>query len=425
MTFLRYDFLLRMLRASGYSINHVENVTDVGHLTSDADEGEDKLEKGARREGITAWEVAKRYTEEFIVGMQTLHIIPPTHLTKATDHIAEQIDLVRRLEGKGYTYRISDGIYFDTSKFKTYGHLARLDLKKLQAGARVEFNPEKRNHSDFALWKFSPENTHRDMEWESPWGRGFPGWHIECSAMAMKYLGDTIDIHAGGIDHIPVHHTNEIAQSEAASGKPFARYWLHANHLLSQGQKIAKSAGNGYTLADIAAHSFSPLDLRMLALQSHYRTQADFNWSNLAAAHSRLASLQAMADLRWQLPDTAVSPIDLNLSAQVILGELQNDLGTPQALARLSEIETQLEKTPPAQTQRQEFITFLQFLDELLGLELSIRSDITPAQKELIGKRAEARAQKDFAKADELRKLLTDQKIGVQDTNNGAIWYRL
>lgn len=424
MTFLRYDFLVRMLRASGYEVMHVENITDVGHLVSDADEGEDKLEKGARREGTTAWEVAKRYTQEFIAGMQALNITMPTKLTKATDHIAEQIDLVRRLEGKGYTYRISDGIYFDTSKFKDYGKLAQLDVEKLQAGARIEMNPEKRHHSDFALWKFSPSNAHRDMEWDSPWGRGFPGWHLECSAMAMKYLGETIDIHAGGIDHIPVHHVNEIAQSEAATGKQFARYWVHANHLMSEGQKIAKSAGNGYTLADIAERGYIPLDLRMLALQSHYRTQADFTWKSLKAAHNRLQGLEAMADLRWQLRDEAAADIDWDAAARDILSELQNDLNTPQALAKLNETASILEATPPAKSQKQAFMAFLLYIDELLGLNLSDRQDITSEQKALITKRETARLQKDFAKADEFRQLLLDQKIGIRDTSDGPIWYK-
>ena len=249
--YIYWDVLVRTLTANDYTVERVMNITDVGHLTSDADEGEDKLEKGARREGKTAWQVAEFYAEDFMEGMNNLGLLLPTHLTKATEFIPQQLELVRILKEKGYTYQISDGIYFDTSKFTTYADFAKLDIAAQKAGARVTFNDEKRNASDFALWKFTPVNEKRDMEWATPDDlvdgepkNGFPGWHLECSAMAMSILGPTIDIHTGGIDHIPVHHTNEIAQSESASGKPFAKYWLHNNHLKVEGTKISKSLGN-------------------------------------------------------------------------------------------------------------------------------------------------------------------------------------
>ena len=241
-SFLYWDILVRTLIANGYNVERVMNITDVGHLVSDADDGEDKLEKGAAREGKTAWEIAEFYAEDFVHGMEALGLIAPEHLVKATDYIPEQLELVRALKDKGYTYQTTDGIYFDTAKFPNYAKFAHLDLAAQKAGARVEANDEKRQAWDFALWKFTPAGQKRDMEWETPADllelpaddtpvMGFPGWHLECSAMAMNILGDTIDIHTGGIDHIPVHHTNEIAQSEAASGKRFANYWLHNNHL--------------------------------------------------------------------------------------------------------------------------------------------------------------------------------------------------
>jgi cysteinyl-tRNA synthetase len=426
-TYIRWDVLVRTLRASGYSVNWVMNITDVGHLVSDADEGEDKLEKGARREGKTAWEVAEFYTQDFIEGMEALDIEPPTHLVKATDHIKEQIELVKRLEAKGFTYVIDDGVYFDTSKLSDYGKLARLDIHGLQAGARVEYNQQKRHITDFALWKFSPPGVKRDMEWDSPWGKGFPGWHIECSAMAMKYVGDTVDIHAGGIDFIPVHHTNEIAQSEGATGKPLANIWLHGHFITVNGVKLSKSLGNSYTLHDISAHSYEPLALRLLFLQSHYRSEADFTWESLDAATNRLKSLRAMADLRWQTL-TAKEPsntTDLAKSKNEMLTALQDDLNTPQVLAILSNVEQQLATWLVTAEQKTAFIDFLQFVDDTLGLNLMGSSDIAGEQKALISKRETAREAKDFAKADHLRRELENQGVGLRDTAHGPVWHRL
>ena len=245
--YIYWDILVRTLEANNYKVTRTMNITDVGHLVSDEDDGEDKLEKGARREGKTAWQVADYYTDSFIKGMISLNLIKPTNLSRATDFIDQQIAIINNLSSKGFTYETSDGIYFDTSKFPKYSDFAHLNLDELKAGARVHFNPEKRNISDFALWKWSPENTKRDMEWDYLGKKGFPGWHLECSAIALNTLGDSIDIHTGGIDHIPVHHTDEIAQSECYTGKTFANYWLHCNHLTVEGKKISKSLGNGYT----------------------------------------------------------------------------------------------------------------------------------------------------------------------------------
>ncbi|HVI69179.1 MAG TPA: cysteine--tRNA ligase, partial [Magnetospirillaceae bacterium] len=331
--YVRWDTLVRVLQEQGYAVNWVMNITDVGHLTSDADEGDDKLEKGARREGKSAWDIAQFYMDDFVAGLKALNILEPTHTIRATDHIAEQIALVERLEKKGVTYIIDDGVYFDTSKSPHYGALAQLDVKNLKAGARVTVNAQKRHPTDFALWKFTPAGQRRDMEWDSPWGKGFPGWHIECSAMALKYLGDTLDIHTGGIDHLPVHHVNEIAQSETATGKQFARVWLHNNHIMVDGAKISKSLGNGVLLHQLAVQGFDALDVRMLLLQSHYRTQANFTIGGLEAARHRRQSLQAFADLRFQTFDGGeVDSLAILETKRVIKQELQNDLQTPEVL---------------------------------------------------------------------------------------------
>ena len=423
--YVRWDTLVRVLHESDYAVDWVMNITDVGHLVSDADEGEDKLEKGAKREGKSAWDVAKFYMDDFLEGLKALNIQTPTHVVRATDHIAEQIALIRTLEDKGYTYVIDDGVYFDTAKFPDYGYLARLDLKGLQAGARVEVNPQKRNQTDFALWKFTPSGQKRDMEWDSPWGAGFPGWHIECSAMSMKYLGDTLDIHTGGVDHIPVHHVNEIAQSEAATGKQFAKYWLHNNHILVEDAKIAKSAGNGVLLHDLVKQGFDPLDLRLLLLQSHYRTQSNFNIGGLQAARQRRLNLQAFADLRFQLMDggTLDAPSFIE-TRRVVLEELQRDMHTPEALAALSDITESAETSLIAPEAGKAFEHFLEFLDRAFGLKLLASHDITAEQKKLIAEREASRSQKDFAASDKLRDQLADQGIALRDTPLGTVWNR-
>ncbi len=423
--YVRWDTLVRALRESGYAVDWVMNITDVGHLVSDADEGEDKLEKGARREGKTAWDVAAFYMDDFMMGLKALNTLPPTHVVRATDHIAEQVELVKVLERKGYTYIIDDGVYFDTSKFTGYGALARLDIKNLQAGARVELNAQKRNPTDFALWKFTPAGQKRDMEWDSPWGAGFPGWHIECSAMAMRYLGATLDIHTGGIDHIPVHHINEIAQSEAATGKQFAHYWLHCNHLMVEGSKISKSLGNGILLHALDKQGFSGLDVRMLLLQSHYRTQANFTMNGLAAARQRRLSLQAFADLRFQLVDGGeLNESSLVQTQRVILEELQEDLHTPEALAALSDVATAALTGLVDVSAKQAFDDFLAFLDRTLGLNLTASHDISDTQQKLIAVRDQARAEKDFARADEARDTLAADHIELRDTPLGTVWNR-
>lgn len=425
-TFVRYDLLVRTLAAGGLQPKWVMNITDVGHLTSDADEGEDKLEKGARREGKSAWDVAKFYGDYFVEGLDRLHITTPTYLPKATDHIAEQIELVQKLEEKGFTYTITDGVYYDTSKFSRYADFARLDLDEQQAGARVEQNPEKRNQTDFALWKFTPADQKRDMEWDSPWGKGFPGWHLECSAMSMKYLGETMDVHAGGIDHVPVHHTNEIAQSEAITGKPVSRLWMHTNHIMVNGDKISKSLGNGITLEDIEAKGFTLAAFRLHVLESHYRSQSKFSWESLEAAQNRLRDYQALADLRFQPITTdqyELSELDYAQYQQDILGLLQDDLNTPEVLRIVSLIANERHDSIH-KDELADFEAFVQFLDDTLGLGLLASQDITAGQKELVAQRQTARDTKDWAKSDEIRDELGKDGIIVRDTPHGPIWYR-
>jgi len=438
VAYVRWDTLVRMLKCSDYTVTRVMNITDVGHLTDDADDGEDKMEKGARREGKTAWDIARLYTEDFMQGMTTLNLLPPEHITKATEHIDIQLDLVRRLKAKGYTYQIGDGIYFDTAKFPAYADFAQLNLDELKAGARVQVNHEKRNASDFALWKFTPAGQKRDMEWETPADivddgiarKGFPGWHLECSAMAMHYLGDTMDIHTGGIDHIPVHHTNEIAQSTAATDKPFAHFWLHNAHLLSKGTKISKSLNNGFTLEDIAEKGFSAMDFRMFVLQSHYRTESNFTWENVAAARARLQRWREVASLRWQTDKAGTDGDELkktfSAAKTTILASLQDDMDTPTALRTIDQLfGTRENKKLPLDAQ-QTFTDTITFIDDLLGLRLiDSTPDISDAHKSTIAERETARTNKEWQRSDALRDELHSAGIGLNDTPGGSLWYWL
>jgi cysteinyl-tRNA synthetase len=423
--YLRWDTLVRTIKASSYDLTWVMNITDVGHLVSDADEGEDKLEKGARREGKNAWDIAQFYGDYFVEGMKRLHMMLPDYLPRATEHITEQIELIQKLEEKGFTYVIDDGVYYDTAKFPRYADFARLDLEELQSGARIEHNNQKRNVSDFALWKFSPKDSKRDMEWESPWGLGFPGWHIECSAMSMKYLGETLDIHAGGIDHIPVHHTNEIAQSEAVTGKPFANIWLHSNHITVNGDKVSKSLGNGITLEDIEAKGMPLAALRLHVLESHYRSQSKFSWDSLTAAQNRLQGLYDVAVLRWQRVATDRNNSSyLHEQSDAMLAAMQDDLNSPKALALLSAVQNRLENDLVAASEWEAFEHLLTQLDSLFGLGLMDQPDIAAEHKQLIADRSAARDAKDWPTSDRIRDQLAAAGITIRDTSQGPIWSR-
>jgi cysteinyl-tRNA synthetase len=409
-TFIFEDLLVKSLRHFGYPVERVMNITDVGHLTSDADEGEDKLELGAKRENSTAWEVAQKYTERFLQDLTVLQIETPHSLIKATDTISDQINLIKVLEEKGFTYLTSDGVYFDSSKVPDYGKLAQLDIQGLEAGARVAMG-EKRQPTDFALWKFSPINTHRDMEWDSPWGKGFPGWHLECSAIIQKAFGGTIDIHCGGVDHIPVHHTNEIAQSESAYNRSLAHYWCHAEFLLVDGGKMAKSLGNLYTLADLQQADIDPLAFKLFVYAASYRSKLNFSWDAVTAAHHTLHRLRRAYHDPGKGESEAIEPFQEEFTAA-----LADDLNTAQALA----VVWKTLDAPLTQAARQ---NFLDEVDTIFGLNLAEtpQSLVIPDHvNELLEQRKKARAEKDWATADALRQQIEDAGFGVSDTPEGT-----
>ncbi|UPT73455.1 MAG: cysteine--tRNA ligase [Elusimicrobiota bacterium] len=410
-TYIFEDLLVRTLKLLGYAPKRVLNITDVGHLTSQGDEGEDKMEVGAAREGKTAWDVAKFYTDAFLADWKKLGLLDADEMPRATGYIKEQIAMVAELDKKGFVYKTSDGLYFDTSKFPRYGEMMTKEhLEGLKSGARVEANPEKRHNTDFALWKFSPAGAKRQMEWDSPWGKGFPGWHIECSAMARKILGDSIDIHCGGIDHVPVHHTNEIAQSEGATGKPFSRFWLHGEFLLMNNAKMAKSAGGFVKLADLEEKGFSPLDYKYMCYTAHYRKQLDFTWESLESAKTARRRLR---DAAQALP--AATKADAAASAR-LREALADDLNAPGALAAVWDA---LKSSCEPGAKRA-------FLDEAesalaLGLFAAETEAAVPAEvAALVASRAEAKAKKDFAESDRIRKRIEDMGWLVKDGKDGS-----
>ena len=410
-TFLFEDTLKRVLRFNGYRVRHVMNITDVGHLTSDADTGEDKMEKGARRTGRTAWEIAALYTRAFEEDLATLHIEPPDVLPRATAHVAEQIAFIVDLERDGFAYRTEDGIYFDTSRQPDYGFLARLDKAGLEAGKRVDVG-DKRNATDFALWKFSPAGSTRQMEWDSPWGKGFPGWHIECSAMAQKYLGDFFDIHCGGEDHIPVHHTNEIAQTEARAGTRLANFWMHGYFLLANDAKMAKSAGGFLRLATLVERGNDPLAFRYLCLTGHYRTQLNFTFDALDAAATGLTRMRTGFHALSAGADAVPDPEAL----AEFTSRVNDDLNTPRALAVAWEV---LRGTLPDPIKRATLARF----DDVFGLRLSDwqppQQAIPPEIEALAQARLAARKAKNWAEADRLRGALHAAGWAMEDRVDG------
>lgn len=404
------DVLKRVLLFNGYRVNHVMNITDVGHLTSDADVGEDKMEKGAAREGKTAWEIAEFYTLKFIENLRDLNILEADVLCRATDHIKEQIILVEKLIAKGVTYTTSDGIYFDTTKIDDYGKLANLKKQKLKAGARIEMG-EKKNPHDFALWKFTPPGEKRQMQWEAFGHQGFPGWHIECSAMSMKYLGEQFDIHCGGIDHIPVHHTNEIVQSETATDiKPWVKYWLHNEFLQIDGGKMAKSLGNIYTLQDIKDKGLNPLSLRYFMLGAHYKTKLNFTWEALVAAEHALNNIYSVVR-EWDEPKVGCAELEKKFTEAV-----NDDLNTPVALSVVWDL---IKSDYPNSAKAETILKF----DEILGLNiknyLGKKIEIPLEIKKLMDERAQARENKDWKKSDELRDKIKQLGFTIDDTAEG------
>lgn len=421
-TYINSDVLIRTLRWLGFTVKSVMNITDVGHLTSNADEGEDKMEKKAKTENKNILEIAKFYTDDFWQMEQELNIIRPDVVTPATQYIEAMIELVKKLEQKGFTYQTNDGVYFDTSKLKDYGKLARLDIAGLREGWRVE-KREKKNPTDFALWKFSPSissgQARRQSEWPNPWAppgvrgkvNGFPGWHIECSAMSMKHLGESLDIHTGGVDHIPVHHTNEIAQSEAVTGKQFVKYWFHSGFLMVEGEKMSKSLGNFIRLQDLIDQGYESMSLRYLFLTSHYRTKINFTFKALDGAAEAYKKLKALTG-GWR--DQAGQP-DEQFN-QKFRTAVENDLNLPQALAVVWE----MAKSNIPSRDKLELITDW---DQVLGLDL-MKTETKKIPEEiiqLIKQREELRKAKKWEEADEIRKEIEAKGLKVLDTNRGTL----
>jgi cysteinyl-tRNA synthetase len=408
-TYIFEDILRRVLLFNGFEVRHVMNITDVGHLTSDADTGEDRMEKGSRRTGLTAWEIAELYTEEFKKDLDRLHILEPTIWSKATDHIQEQIDTIRCIEEKGFTYRTSDGIYFDTSKLPDYGYMARLDIEGLQAGVRIEMG-EKRHPTDFALWKFSTPGQNRQMEWDSPWGVGFPGWHIECSAMSAKYLGPYFDIHCGGEDHISVHHTNEIAQTEACYGTRLANFWLHGYFLQIDEARMGKSVGNFLRLQTLIDRGYDPLAYRFFCLSALYRAKLNFTFEGLDGAATSLDRLRA-AVYEWGEP----GEVDDGY-VQSFMDQVNDDLNMPRALA----LTWELVKSDLAAPVKKATVAVF---DRVFGLGLvdwkPVEEAIPAEILTLVQQRQQARQEKRWKDADALRDQVTQVGFEIEDTPQG------
>jgi cysteinyl-tRNA synthetase len=409
-TYIFEDFLRRVLDWNHYPVKHIMNITDVGHLVSDANEGEDKMEKGSARTGKSAWEIAEFYTDAFQKDMERLNILPPTIWCRATDHIKEQIDAIVCIEEKGFTYRTSDGIYFDTAKMPDYGYLGRLDIEGLQAGMRIDMR-EKHNPTDFVLWKFSPKDKQRQMEWESPWGKGFPGWHIECSAMSAKYLGTFFDIHCGGEDHITVHHPNEIAQNEACYGTHLANFWMHGYFLQLGDEKMAKSDGGFIRLDTLIERGYDPLIYRFFCLGALYRAKLSFSWEGLDSAATSLNRLRN-AVFEW---GPAGETPDNNFIGQ-FESAINDDLNMPRALAVTWDlVHSNLEPATRKAT--------LMIFDRVLGLGLADwqpKIEEIPAEiMQLVEKRKLARQEKRWADADTIRTEIAAMGFEVEDSPQG------
>lgn len=420
------DIVVRTLRRFSYDVTHVRNYTDVGHLTSDADTGQDKMEKGAKREGLTPDEIAQKYIDIFETDTKALNLVEPNFKPRPSKLISEIIAMITVLEKKGFAYATDFAVYFDVSKFPTYTMLSRQKLEKSVGGAGKgdAEDPGKKHFADFALWIFKKGSHANALQtWDCPWGVGFPGWHIECSVMAKKYLGDTIDIHMGGVEHIPIHHTNEIAQSESANSVPFVRYWLHNEHLVVNQEKMAKSAGTGLSVAEVKERGFDPLALRYYYLTAHYRTRQNFTWEALEGAQNALKELR-----------TQVSSITYQVSRRTTLSQeklekvdefrkrfdeaLSNDLNTPQALAVAWEV---VKSNIPNQDKYDLFMDF----DEVLGLELSVishQSSEIPKDILALGKQLdELREKKAYQEADSVRKKIKDAGFEVETTPSGTV----
>lgn len=429
-TYIFEDILVKTLRRFGYAVTHVMNVTDVGHLSGDDDTGEDKMVKTAKERGESVLQIASFYTDAFFRDTDRLGIARPDVTCRATEHIQDMIELIRRIEANGFTYMSGGNLYFDVTKFPRYGELAGIRLDDLKAGARIEVDENKKNPHDFVLWFTKSKFENQALIWDSPWGRGYPGWHIECSAMSMKYLGESFDIHAGGIDHVPIHHTNEIAQSESATGKPWVKYWLHAEFLVMDKGKMSKSKGGFITLQRLVDEGFDPLDYRYFCLGGHYRSQLGFSWESMAQAKAARRSLvEEVLRLKdaakaLALPSRAALAPGLQARLERFDEFLAEDLAVPRALAELWQVARD-SSVPPA-----EALAAIFDMDSVLGLglaaarreEKSIDPELSARIDDLVRRRGEAKKAKDWATADALRNELKTMGVILEDGPAGTAW---
>jgi cysteinyl-tRNA synthetase len=421
--FMFEDILRRTLEYAGYKVKHIMNVTDVGHLTDDGDDGEDKMIKAAREKGMSVWDIASFFTDSFVNDTAKLNILKPTMYSKATEHIKDMIGMIQKLEDRGFTYVAGGNVYFDSSQFPEYGKMALLDKQDLQHGARVVIDKNKKGPQDFVLWFTESKFEKQAMTWESPWGVGYPGWHIECSAMSCKYLGPHFDIHCGGIDHIPVHHTNEIAQSEAANGEKWVNYWCHNEFLLMKTGKMSKSKGGFLTLQSLVDKGFDPLDYRYFLLGGHYRSQLVFTWESLeSSASARKNLVQKIGTIRKNTK--AVSLDKLGEKAKLRLDDFNEhitaDLMTPRCLADLWGL------LKDNSISNGEKLAVAYKMDQVLGLKMETyevedeKIELSSEDRKLIDERAEAKKVKDFNRADEIRDIFSKRGYVLVDSPQGT-----
>ncbi|WP_346890614.1 cysteine--tRNA ligase [Clostridium sp. UBA3887] len=422
-TYIFEDALKKSLEYVGYKVKHVMNVTDVGHLQSDGDEGEDKMALGASREHKTVWEIAKFYEDAFFEDCKKLNVKKPTVVCRATEHIEDMIKFVQKLEERGYTYESNGNVYFEIDKFEDYTKLANLSIDELEAGSRIEIDPNKKNPLDFVLWFTNSKFSNQIMQWDSPWGRGFPGWHLECSTMSIKYLGENIDIHCGGIDHIPVHHTNEIAQSEAALGHKWVNYWVHGEFLVLDGGKMSKSSGDFLTVSKLEEEGFNPLDYRYFCLQSKYRKQLVFSFESLKDAQNGYKALKKKIG-------TILTNIDEtnNINKELISGyqekfktQISDDLNIANAFTVLNEV------IKDGELNNKEKAFLIEDFDKVFSLNLmTIEKEAIEVDEKLINHLIEerniARKEKNYKRSDEIRAQLLEMNIEVLDSKEGTSW---
>ncbi|MCA9364524.1 MAG: cysteine--tRNA ligase [Candidatus Moranbacteria bacterium] len=424
-SFTTADVLRRYLQYKGYTINHVQNITDVGHLTDDdlnqGDSGEDKIENRAKKENKTPEEIARFYEKYHKETSEKLHLLSPTHTPRATEHIKEIITLIETLIENGHAYKKNGNVFFDVTSMKEYGRLSGNTLEKLKSGARLEEHPDKKNAWDFALWLKAPEN--HIMKWIAPWSKGYPGWHIECSAMSMKYLGEKIDIHTGGEDHIFPHHEAEIAQSECATHqKPFAQFWVHTRHMLVDNQKMSKSKENFFTIEDVEKKGYSPMDMKMNYLLSHYRSQMNFTWQSLSQAQKNRKTIIDTIERMKNTTKINIEEIDTKKYRKSFEDAMDKDLNTPQAITVLLEMIQAINKqldTQQKPSNEKDILTFINDVSNIFGIPLISEKETYPEIEKIAKERQRAREQKDFNRADQLRKEIEKKGYELKDTLDG------